>query len=45
MMWSDRVVWRIDLPASTPPDMRVRVRRFLAFRKEYSALFLCHDER
>src|SRR6266498_2130316 len=26
----NRVAGRIDLPAPTPPDMRVRVRRFLA---------------
>ena len=37
---------RGDLPpAPTPPDMRVRVRRFLALPKDEAALFLCHDDR
>ncbi len=38
----DRVAGRIDLPAATPPDIRVRVRRFLAVPKDGAALFLCH---
>ena len=29
-MWPNRVAGRIDLPAPTPPDKRVRVRQFLA---------------
>ena len=31
---ANRVAGRIDLPAPTPPDMVVRVRRFLAFPKD-----------
>src|SRR5437879_8926962 len=41
-MLANRVAGRIDLPAPTPPDMRVRVRRFLAVLTDQSALFLCH---
>ena len=33
------------LPPPTPPDMRVRVRRFLAVLTDKAALFLCHDDR
>ena len=32
-----KVDGRIDLPAPTPPDMRVRVRRFLAVPKDLSS--------
>jgi hypothetical protein len=35
---SNRVGGRIDLPPPTPPDMRVRVRRFLAVPKDVAAL-------
>jgi len=34
MSGAHRVAGRIDLPAPTPPDMRVRVRRFLAVPKD-----------
>jgi hypothetical protein len=34
----NRVAGRIDLPAPTPPDMRVRVRRFLTVPKDFAAL-------
>ena len=36
----NRVGERIDLPPPTPPDMRVRVRRFLAVPKDGAALLL-----
>src|ERR1035437_3233123 len=32
-------------PPPTPPDMRVRVRRFLAVLADEAALFLCHGDR
>ena len=35
----------LPLPAPTPPDMRVRVRRFLAVLTDEAALFLCHNDR
>ena len=41
----NRVAGRITLPPPTPPDMRVRVRRFLAVLADEAALFLCHDDR
>jgi hypothetical protein len=40
IMQANRVGGRIDLLAPTPPDMRVRVRRFLAVPKDESALSL-----
>src|SRR5262245_5350521 len=33
-MRPNRVAGRLDLPAPTPPDMRLRVRRFLAVPKD-----------
>src|SRR5438309_1318044 len=39
---ANRVAGRIDLPAPTLPDVRVRVRQFLAVLADQSALFLCH---
>jgi len=44
-MLANRVAGRIDLPAPTPPDMRVRVWRFLAVLADCAALFLCHGDR
>jgi guanine deaminase len=38
--WMNRVGGRICLPPPTPPDMRVRVRRFLTVPKDDSALSL-----
>ena len=35
----------LPLPPPTPPDMRVRVRRFLTVLADRAALFLCHDDR
>lgn len=37
----NRVGGRIDVPPHTPPDMRVRVRRFQAVPEDEAALLLC----
>src|SRR5206468_3849434 len=42
MRRSNRLAARIDLPAPTPPGMRVTIRRFLAVPKDAATLCLCH---
>jgi len=41
----NRVGGGISPPPPTPPDMRVRVRRFLAVPKDEAALCLCQEDR
>jgi hypothetical protein len=42
--FSGALAGRIDLPAPTPPDMRVRIRRFQSDPKDETALFLCRAD-